>query len=130
MISGSAPLLKINSGTIALSGNNTTHQRRPSPTAALQANSGVGLPSGSFLNLAGGVIQSNGTATVTFTRTLASSGSNKFSFSSTSGGGFAAGNGPLNVKINNGTASVTWGTTRHEHRRHAQVRLALRRPTW
>ena len=110
-IAGSCTLTKSNSGTIILSGANSYTGTTIVSAGALQANSGTGLPSGSFLSLAGGVIQSNGTASVTFTRTLGSSGSNKFSFSSTYGGGFAAGDGPMNVKINNGTSSVTWGTT-------------------
>ena len=109
-ISGGCTVTKSNSGTIILSGTNNYTGTTIVSDGALQANSGVGLPNGSFLNLAGGVIQSNGTATVTFSRTLGSSGSNKFRFSG-SGGGFAAGAGPMTVKINSGTSTITWGTS-------------------
>jgi autotransporter-associated beta strand protein len=109
-ISGACSVTKSNSGTIVFSGANSYTGTTTVSAGALEANSGTGLPSSSFLSLAGGVIQSNGTATVTFSRTLASSGSSKFRFSSTAGGGFSAGDGPMTVKINNGTASVSWGT--------------------
>ena len=112
-ISGSCTVLKSNPGTIIFSGSNNSYTGTTFVSAgALEANSGAGLPNGSFLNLSGGVIQSHGTATVTFSRTLGSSGSGKFRFNSNgSGGGFAAGEGPMIVRINNNTNTITWGTS-------------------
>ena len=76
----------------------------------MQADNSVGLPSGSFLYLDGGVLQSNSSSTTTFSRSLGTSGSNKFELTS-NGGGFSAGGGPMIVHINNGTAAVGWGTS-------------------
>ena len=68
--------------------------------AALQATDGIGLPTGSFLKLDGGVFQSNGTSTVAFSRGLGTSG-NAFEWTA-NGGGFAAGLGSVERKIGGG----------------------------
>jgi fibronectin-binding autotransporter adhesin len=108
VISGSAPISKSGVGTVIFSGADTYTGATTVSAGALQANSGAGLPAASLLKLDGGVLQSN--STVTFTRSLGTSGSNKFQFTA-NGGGFAAGAGPMTVKINNSTSSITWGTT-------------------
>jgi fibronectin-binding autotransporter adhesin len=107
VIGGSRPVTKTNAGTIILAGLNSYSGSTKVSAGALQADSGVGLPNSSFLLLDGGVIQSNGAAT--FARTLGTSGSGKFEFTA-NGGGFAAGAGPMTVKINNGTSKIDWGT--------------------
>ena len=108
VISGGGAVTKTNSGTIILSGNNTYTSSTTVFDGALQADSGTGLPSGSFLILNGGVIQSNGATT--FTRRLATSGTNRFELAG-SGGGFSAGAGPMTVNIGNDLRTLTWGNT-------------------
>lgn len=107
IISGSGTINKTDAGTAIFTRSNTYTSTTTVSGGALQADSGVGLPTASYLNLIGGVIQSNGTAT--FSRTLGTSGSGKFRLNTNSG--FAAGGGPLTVRINNGTSTITWGTT-------------------
>ncbi|MBN2579004.1 MAG: autotransporter-associated beta strand repeat-containing protein [Pirellulales bacterium] len=107
VISGSRPVTKTDAGTTIFSGANTYSGTTTISAGALQADNGVGLPSSRFLSLAGGVLQSNGT--VTFTRSLGTSG-NRFQWT-TSGGGFAAGAGPMTVRVNNGTGTLSWGTS-------------------
>ena len=110
---GSGPIRKTDAGTLVLTGSNTYSSPTYISGGALQADSGVGLPagsSGSFLYLDGGVLQSNATSTTTFSRTLATSGSGNFGWT-TAGGGFAAGGGPMVVRINGGTSAVGWGNT-------------------
>ena len=110
-ISGSRPVVKSDGGTTILAGVNTYSGTTTISAGALQADSSVGLPSGSFLYLNGGVLQSNASGTTTFTRTLSNtSGSNKFYWGA-NGGGFAAGGGQLSVRINNGTNTLAWGTS-------------------
>ncbi len=88
VIGGSGWIDKFNPGAIVLNADNQYTNWTSIYDGAVQADSGHGLPSASFLNLNGGVLQSNGT--VTFTRSLAASGSNKFMWQE-NGGGFAAG---------------------------------------
>ena len=76
----------------------------------LQADNGVGLPNKSFLYLDGGVLQSNSAVATTFSRSMGTSGSGKFEWTSL-GGGFSAGLGPLNVNIGGAGAALGWGTT-------------------
>jgi autotransporter-associated beta strand protein len=110
IISGtSRPVIQNGVGTTTLTGVNTYTGSTTIKLGALQANSGTGLPASSMLILNGGVLQSNGAAT--FTRTLSSTaGSNRFYWST--GGGFSAGStGTMNVRINNGTGTISFGTT-------------------
>jgi autotransporter-associated beta strand protein len=106
-ISGSGTINKSGAGTVVFAGTNTYSSTTTVTGGALQADSGIGLPTASYLNLNGGVIQSNGT--VTFSRSLGTSGSGRFRLNSNSG--FAAGAGPMTVRINNGTGTINWGTT-------------------
>jgi len=108
-ITGGGYIDKRERGTIVLHAANTyTNWTSIYNGGAVQADSGVGLPSASFLNLNGGVLQSNGTTT--FTRSLGTSGTNKFQWN-TGGGGFAGGAGPMTVRIGGTTDAVSWGTT-------------------
>ncbi|HLA83176.1 MAG TPA: C1 family peptidase, partial [Thermoguttaceae bacterium] len=109
VLSGSGYIDKYNhAGTVVFHATNTYTNWTSIYGGAVQADSGVGLPAASLLNLNGGVLQSNGT--VTFTRSLGTSGSNRFQWN-TGGGGFAAGAGAMTVRVNNGTGTLTWGTT-------------------
>ena len=107
-ISGSGAVTKSNFGTIILSAANTYSGATSITRGAVQADSGAGLPSGSFLNLNGGVLQSNGTTT--FIRNLGTSGGT-FQFN-TNGGGFSAGAGPMTVSIGSASSptALTWGS--------------------
>lgn len=108
-ISGGSPVRQNGPGTTKLTATNSYTGGTTISNGALQANSGAGLPSGSLLTLDGGVLQSN--SAVTFTRTLSSTaGSNRFYWNA-NGGGFSAGGGTMTVQINNGTGTLTWGTT-------------------
>jgi autotransporter-associated beta strand protein len=108
VISGGGWIDKWGGGTAILSGANNYSNWTSIYDGAIQADSGAGLPSNSFLNLNGGVLQSN--SDVTFTRTLGTSGANKFQWN-TDGGGFAAGAGPMTVNIGNNGATVNWGNS-------------------
>ena len=95
-------------GTTILTGNNTYTGMTTISNGSIQADSGVGLPTASFLSLDGGVLQGN--AAGTFTRSLSAAGAGCFSWTA-NGGGFAAGTSPLTVQVNNGTGALTWGST-------------------
>jgi len=109
---GAGPIRKTDSGTIIFASNNTYSSPTYIGGGVLQADSGTGLPSGSFLTLDGGVLQSNSSSAVTFSRGLSTSGSNKFQWGS-GGGGFSAGAGSLTINVGgNGTpTTLVWGTT-------------------
>lgn len=102
---GVTSLTKTGSGRWIVSGVNSYTGATTISDGVLEAIDGIGLPTGSTLQLRGGVFQSNGT----FTRNVstAAGGVNW----STSSGGFAARGGTLNVQLNNGTGSVTWNGT-------------------
>jgi fibronectin-binding autotransporter adhesin len=106
-ISGTCVVMKTNPGTIILSGSNNYSGTTLISGGALQADNGVGLPSSRFLRLNGGVLQSN--SAVTFTRNLGTS-NGTFEWTS-SGGGFSAGAGPMAVRVNGGTSTISWGTS-------------------
>lgn len=93
-------------GVNSYSGTTTIVTSGTMTNSVLQADIGVGIPSASFLDLAGGVLQSN--SAITFSRSLGTSGS-KFRMTS-AGGGFSAGAGPMTVRINNG-GNLTWSTS-------------------
>ncbi|MCC6125502.1 MAG: autotransporter-associated beta strand repeat-containing protein [Pirellulales bacterium] len=101
---GGRDLNKTGPAAAILSKNNTYDGVTTVSDGVLQADSGAGLPDASFLDLAGGVLQSNGPAT--FARPLGLVG-NAFKWSA--GGGFSAGAGPMTVQIGGGTETVAWG---------------------
>ncbi|MEZ0258036.1 MAG: autotransporter-associated beta strand repeat-containing protein [Chthoniobacter sp.] len=109
-VTGTGSLTKISINRLTLS--NATNDYSGSTTitgGVLQANDGVGLPTGSFLSLDGGVLQSNNSS-ASFTRSLGTSGSGNFQFTA-NGGGFSANGGQLTVNIGGATAGQTWGST-------------------
>jgi autotransporter-associated beta strand protein len=112
-ISGSGgPICKLDTGTLVFPNSNSYSSATYISGGVLQADSGVGLPTASFLRLDGGVLQSNSSNPVTFTRGYGTSGSNKFQWS-TAGGGFSAGAGSLTINIGGNTtpSSLTWSNT-------------------
>lgn len=104
---GALTLIKQGAGLWILNPNALTPNTYTGTTridqGALQAVDGIGLPSGSNLQFAGGVFQSSGT----FTRMIGSSGGRVQV--SNAGGGFAAAESKLTVMLNNGSGTVTWG---------------------
>ena len=105
-LAGTAGLTKTGPLTVTLNGTNSYTGATTISAGALQADDGAGISSASYLSLNGGVLQSNEVST--FTRSLGSSG-NTFQWA-LSGGGFAAGAGPMTVNIGGGTP-LTWGYT-------------------
>jgi autotransporter-associated beta strand protein len=102
-------------GTLVLSGSSTyggtttiggTTASTGQP--ALQAKDGTGLPTASFLNLNGGVLQGDGASS--FTRSLATTGASKFQWN-TNGGGFSANGGQMTVNVGGAGAELVWGST-------------------
>ena len=116
--SGTFSLQKNGPGTLAIFGDKISYTGNTTITGgALQADDGIGLPSASYLLLDGGVLQSNGTATVSFTRTLSgTTSSNRFQWTG-NGGGFAAGGVPMTININGGTSQVAWVKGEQRRRR-------------
>jgi autotransporter-associated beta strand protein len=110
VLAGTVGLTKTGTGRTTLNGTNTYTGTTTVSAGVLQANNAAGLPNASFLSLNGGVLQANGTSTVTFTRGVATSGAGKFAWG-TSGGGFAAGTAAMNVNVGGAGATVTWGTS-------------------
>ena len=100
--SGNGAGVDIQSGLVVFNGINTyTGQTRISG-GVLDADDGTGIHEDSNINLAGGVLQTNGT----FDRHLgAASGRIQW----TGSGGFAAVDGDLTVRLNNG-AGLTWAS--------------------
>ena len=107
-IQGSGRVVQNGPGTTIFSGSNSYTGRTQIVSGALQADDGVGLPSGSFLSMSGGVLQGN--STTSFTRSLGTTGG-AFQMSG-SGGGFAAGGGTMTVNIGGSAtpSTVVWGT--------------------
>ena len=110
-VSGSGSLTKTGSLYVVMRNTNTYTGPTIISAGALQANNGVGLPANSLLKLDGGVLQADGDSTVTFTRTLGTAAGN-FQWTA-NGGGFSGsdGGGPMIVRVNNGTSTLTWGNT-------------------
>jgi autotransporter-associated beta strand protein len=112
-IASTSPITQNGPGTTILTGASAYTGSMTILNGALQATLGTnaGLPAASMLILNGGVFQGNGATT--FTRSLNSTaGSNRFYWpTSSTGGGFSASTGTMNVRINNGTGTITWGTT-------------------
>ncbi len=93
------------SPVVEFSGVNTYDGPTRIYNATLRANPGVGLPDASYLEMISGVLEVTGDHT--FTRMLGT-GPGQLGLSS---GGFVARDGALNVRLNNGTGTLTWGTT-------------------
>src|SRR5207248_498696 len=102
---GTAGLIKDGRGILELAAANTYNGPTTVRGGVLRAADGVGLPAASNLALDGGLYESLGA--VTFTRSVGA-GAGQFQFGP-GGGGFSAVGGPLVIRLNNGTAPVTWG---------------------
>ena len=110
---GSGSLSLVKTGNAKLTLTNVSNSYTGSTTisaGAVEADSGVGLPTASYLILDGGVFQGNGT--VTFTRNLGGSGSGNFQWTA-NGGGFSAGVNPLTVNVggNASPSTLLWNTS-------------------
>ena len=125
VIGGGGSLAHNGPGTTILSAPNNYGGNTTVSSGALQANIGVGIPAGSFLVLDGGVLQSNGSGTVNFTRGLVASGAT-FQWTA-NGGGFSAGGGPMVVNVGNGAAAQLGHNGRQPDRGNAPLRLDQRR---
>jgi autotransporter-associated beta strand protein len=105
IIAGQGAGLTVASGRVIFNGSNSYSGQTKILGGALQADDGTGINSQSNINLAGGVLQSNGGMT-TFSRYLGATGTG---VQWTGSGGFAATGGDLTVSLNN-NAKLTWGT--------------------
>ena len=104
---GSGTLHKTDQGTLILAGGSSY-----SGAASIDGGMLVASLPGGFLTLNGGVWQSNSSTAGTFSRSLGTSGSNKFEWTGT-GGGFSAGAGSLTINIGGSATApaLIWGTT-------------------
>jgi autotransporter-associated beta strand protein len=105
-IKGVGGLAKVGTGLLALAASNSYAGATTIQAGTLRARDGEGLPTGSGLVLAGGVLESLGSGTLT-----RSMGSGAGTVRWTSSGGFSASGGKITVAIG-GTASptaLTWG---------------------
>ena len=117
VISGSGSLIKTNTSVLTLTGTNTytgatVIQPAGSGYSVLEANDGVGLPTTSPLQFAGGVLQSIGRTPQTFTRALGTGAGQVQWTTNLSGGlsgGFAANGAKLTVNLGGNASEVTWG---------------------
>jgi fibronectin-binding autotransporter adhesin len=105
----SIALNKAGEGSAVLSGANSYTGATAVSGGILQANSGAGLPSSSYLKLDGGILQGYGSTAVSFLRVLSSTvAANNFQWTA-AGGGFAAGPAVLTVRIGGTLNPVNWG---------------------
>ena len=106
---GADGLIKTGNGTLILTANNTYSGTTQIGGGALQANTGIGLPTNSNLNLAGGVLQNDGTSPVFFTRSTGT-GVNQVQW--TGSGGFSANGAKMTVLLSgSNTTPLVWGST-------------------
>ena len=109
-ISGSAGIIKTGAGVLKLSGANTYGGTTAITGGVLQAGVGgaSGIPSNSFININGGMLQVLDVAN--FTRSLGTSGAT-FQWG-LGGGGFSAGANPLSVNVGGQATPITlsWGS--------------------
>lgn len=107
---GVLSLAKSDAGTWRLTGTNIYTGGTSINAGVLDAIDGIGLPTGSTLQMRGGVFQSSGT----FSRTVGSASGNvntgSFAVNPT-GLGFAARGGVLNIQLDGGTGSLTWAAS-------------------
>ena len=96
-INGGGSVVQNGPGTTVLSARTTTAAAPPSATARCRPISARASRRRASSPLDGGVLQSNGSSTVNFTRSLGTSGAT-FQWTA-NGGGFSAGGGPMVVNV-------------------------------
>jgi fibronectin-binding autotransporter adhesin len=103
-------------GTLSLLAKNSYTGTTQINSGVLRAQEGVGMSASSHLTLNGGVYEiinaSGSAAAYTYTRSLGASTINTAVSFGSSGGGFAAYNGEVDILLNNSnTTALVWGTT-------------------
>jgi autotransporter-associated beta strand protein len=106
-INGSGALVQLGPGTLVLNTGDSYTGQTWIAGGAMRANSGAGLPSSSNLVLDGGVLESNGSASFTWS---IGSGSSDVQWTS-AGGGFSANGGTLTVNLGGSDGTINWGTS-------------------
>ena len=96
-------LIKTGSGVLFLNAANNYAKPTAIDAGALRAVDGSSLPLTSNLTLAGGVLESSGI----FTRTVGTAAAD---VQWTLSGGFSAQGGELDIRLNNSTAALIWGS--------------------
>ncbi len=125
-ISGSGGIIKSGDGVLKLSGANGYNGTTSISGGVLQAAIGTGIPSGSFIDINGGMLQ---VLAASFTRSLGSSGA-AFRWG-LGGGGFSAAANPLSVNVGGQATPITlaWGSAPGEVGSKIVGTLLLNAPT-
>jgi fibronectin-binding autotransporter adhesin len=103
---------KTGDGLLVFSGTSSYNFRTYVNGGVLRANDGVGLPTTSYLQLGGGVLEGSGTFSRALANAPATSANGDSQFRWAASGGFSAHGGPLTVDVNGGGAdNLVWAST-------------------